>query len=75
MLKLIASNRGADLGVRHVLVVDRESNHLRVGERLDEIDLGGWRWHCHLWKVPEMRPCRSVLENNPIGEASPENER
>ncbi len=44
-LELVERDGGGDLGVGHVLVVDREADDLGVGERLDQVDLAGRRGH------------------------------
>ena len=65
---------GINLSVRHVLVIDREANDLRLGERLDEIDLGGRRRHRHLFVIAAMGPSRCVLQHDAVWVAAPENQ-
>jgi hypothetical protein len=71
-LALITRYGHADLGVGHVLVVDREADDLRIGEGLDEIDFAGRRRHRHLWEVAAIGAPRCVLQDNAVGAAAPD---
>ena len=74
-LDLVHGDRRGHLGVGHVLVVDRQSDHLRVGEGLDEVDLARRRRHREGREVADHGACRGVLEDDGGGSAAAQDRR
>ena len=52
------------------LVVDRDADHLGVGERLDQGDLAGGRRHRHRREVAEHARARGMLHDDAVGAAT-----
>ena len=74
-LGLVEGDGGGDLGVGHVLVVDRQADDLGGGEGLDEVDLAGRGRHRQVTEVAEPGAARGVLEDDGVGPAAAEDER
>ena len=60
----VLGDRGGELAVGHVLVVEGQADHLGLGERLDQADLTCRRRHGECREIADGPPCGRMLENH-----------